>query len=437
MSQATQAPPPPQPGPAPAPVPDPQLMTGKPKRGVTKKVMFTVVGIAVIALLMLDDQQKKPIAAQQTVAGESKVDPKAIIDARKEEAGKVEPPKPVDVSVPGSTPDAIAKPVDNTAASKEAEERRRREEEVLGAAISANQGVSLLPADPAALTQRNIPVQGAQKPADKGDAIDAQIAALQAQLAKAGNPADDIAKANQQALDTARAIQASSQPPLAPTRTDINQRFLNEAASVSNQVVRVQAAESRYTIHQGTMIPAVSMNAINSMLPGMFRAQVTMDVYDTIGGRYLLIPKGSVLIGQYNSNVAYGQNRVLFAFTRLIRPDGSWLSLGSSGAADSEGASGIPGNSAESFLRTFGNALMVSAASVLFSKNDQTITINVGAGGTQTSGTILGQAVNAVVQQMIQRNQAVQNAVTQDKAYEFYVMAARDMIFQEPYRGNK
>ena len=70
----------------------------------------------------------------------------------------------------------------------------------------------------------------------------------------------------------------------------------------------------------GTVIPAALITAINSDLPGEVIAQVTEPVYDYATGRTVLIPQGSRLIGQYDSQVAYGQERALIAWNRVIMP---------------------------------------------------------------------------------------------------------------------
>lgn len=46
-------------------------------------------------------------------------------------------------------------------------------------------------------------------------------------------------------------------------------------------------------------------------LPGQVIANVTEAVYDTATGRFLLIPQGSRLTGRYDSQVSFGQRRVL------------------------------------------------------------------------------------------------------------------------------
>src|SRR3546814_17809179 len=77
----------------------------------------------------------------------------------------------------------------------------------------------------------------------------------------------------------------------------------------------------------GTVIPAALLTTVNSDLPGQVIASVTEHVYASVTGRHLLIPQGSRLIGQYDSQVAYGQRPVLLVRTRLIRTEGSTLVL--------------------------------------------------------------------------------------------------------------
>src|SRR3954466_13318586 len=70
-------------------------------------------------------------------------------------------------------------------------------------------------------------------------------------------------------------------------------------------------------------------------------AQVTENVYDSPTGRSLLIPQGGRLIGVYDSQVAFGQSRVLLVWTRLIMPNGRSIVLERQQGADAAGYSGI------------------------------------------------------------------------------------------------
>src|SRR3954454_17937194 len=78
---------------------------------------------------------------------------------------------------------------------------------------------------------------------------------------------------------------------------------------------------SRYEIKAGWEIPAVLEQALNSDLPGELKALVSSNVYDTATGRYLMIPRGSRLIGVYNSRINYGQDGVQVASDRVSSPD--------------------------------------------------------------------------------------------------------------------
>ena len=72
------------------------------------------------------------------------------------------------------------------------------------------------------------------------------------------------------------------------------------------------------------IVPNAAVNvSMPSDLPGRVIAQVTTNVYDTVTGQYLLIPQGSRLIGAYDSVIAFGQERALVVWQRIIMPDGS------------------------------------------------------------------------------------------------------------------
>ncbi len=97
---------------------------------------------------------------------------------------------------------------------------------------------------------------------------------------------------------------------------------------------------SEYTIYQGTIIPIILQTGINSDLPGMIVGKVLRDVYNTVNGKHLMIPSGSTVIGAYDSSVSFGQKRVLVAWQRLIRPDGSSVDLKGMQGVDMSGYCG-------------------------------------------------------------------------------------------------
>lgn len=119
------------------------------------------------------------------------------------------------------------------------------------------------------------------------------------------------------------------------------------------------------TVPQGTLIPAVLETALDSTRAGNVRAIVSRDIRGFDGSR-VLIPRGSRLIGVYQTDLAAGQNRALVEWTRLVRPDGVTIALASP-AGDLQGRTGIRGRVDSHFIERFGSALLQT-------------TLNIGAG---------------------------------------------------------
>jgi type IV secretion system protein VirB10 len=117
-------------------------------------------------------------------------------------------------------------------------------------------------------------------------------------------------------------------PTAIQSRQDQKEAFLTKGGdAVTSNTGTLQIPSSPYTVMAGTVIPAALVTGINSDLPGQIIAEVTQPVYDTGTGRYLLIPQGSRLIGRYDSQVAFGQRRVLLVWLRLVVPDTSSITL--------------------------------------------------------------------------------------------------------------
>lgn len=114
----------------------------------------------------------------------------------------------------------------------------------------------------------------------------------------------------------------------------------------------------------GSVIPIVMVTGINSDLPGMISARVTEDIYDSLYGTDILIPKGSMVIGSYDSSLSWGQKRLLVAWSRLSRPDGYTLELEGMQGTDSQGASGMKGKVKTYIGASIATAMLTSAFSL-------------------------------------------------------------------------
>jgi type IV secretion system protein VirB10 len=111
-------------------------------------------------------------------------------------------------------------------------------------------------------------------------------------------------------------------------------------------------------VAQGAMIPAVLETALDSDLPGFARAVVSRDVR-SFDGLAVLIPRGSRVIGEYRPATALGQSRAFVIWTRVLRPDGVSIQIGSP-ATDPLGRAGLSGSVDNHFFERFSGAILLS-----------------------------------------------------------------------------
>ena len=116
-------------------------------------------------------------------------------------------------------------------------------------------------------------------------------------------------------------------------------------------------------IPQGTLISGILETAIQSDLPGDLRAVVSEDIWSADASK-LLMPKGTVLIGRYESDLSIGQRRVLVAWNTARLPDGRSIQMDASGT-DALGRAGLGSHVDSHFAEKFEAAFLISAVSAL------------------------------------------------------------------------
>ncbi|WP_207896436.1 TrbI/VirB10 family protein [Nitrosomonas sp. Nm84] len=198
------------------------------------------------------------------------------------------------------------------------------------------------------------------------------------------------------------------------------------------------APETPYSLLAGFVIPAVLISGINSELPGQIMAQVSQDIYDTPVGKHRLVPQGARLVGEYSSDVAYGQSRVLVAWQRIIFPDGKTMDIGAMPGADGIGQAGFKDQVNNHYLRIFGSALLMSAviAGATYSQRD------AGGGGVfgrQNAGSILsqslGQQLGQATTRLMMKNLNIAPTLEIRPGFRFNVIVTKDMVFSKPYQS--
>ena len=191
---------------------------------------------------------------------------------------------------------------------------------------------------------------------------------------------------------------------------------------------------SRYEIKAGWEIPAILEQSVNSDLPGELKALVTSNVYDTATGLYLLIPQGSRLIGKYDSRIAYGQDGVQVAWSRIIYPDASSIDLDGMLGADSQGNAGLRDKVDRHYRRLIGFSVLTSMFTAAFSisqRQNESALAYPTAG--QTAASAVGQELSQTGAQITRRNLNVQPTIKVSAGYRFNVRVNRDILFESPY----
>ncbi len=195
---------------------------------------------------------------------------------------------------------------------------------------------------------------------------------------------------------------------------------------------------SAYTLLTTSVIPATLITGINSSLPGKIFGQVNQDVFDTATGKYLLIPQGTKLEGEYSSEVAYGQASVLVAWQRLVFPDGKTMDIGAMPGSTGAGYAGFNDQVNNHYARLFGTALLMSAisAGVALSQSRNQIAGTFGAPTTSSVlSATLGQQLGRVITQMISKNLNISPTLEIRPGYRFNVTVTKDMVLSRPYQA--
>jgi type IV secretion system protein VirB10 len=195
----------------------------------------------------------------------------------------------------------------------------------------------------------------------------------------------------------------------------------------------LQRPASPYQLMAGTIISASLVSGLNSDLPGFAIAQVTENVFDTVSGRYLLIPQGSRLVGKYDNVVAFGQERALVVWQRIIFPDGGSIVIDNLPATDAGGYAGLEDQidpHAWRLLKGVALATVLGVGSQLAagSSNGDSDLVKALQQSVQSTSNRAGQ-------RLVERNLNVQPTITVRPGWPLRVIVHKDLVLR-PYRSS-
>lgn len=185
---------------------------------------------------------------------------------------------------------------------------------------------------------------------------------------------------------------------------------------------------SKYEVMAGTFIPATLITGINSDLPSKSVAVVRENVYDSVTGNHLLIPKGTKIIGIYDSGIAFGQDRLLIVWQRLIFPNGKYIGLDNMGGIDLSGYAGFTGKVNNHFLKLL-QAVVLSSA---MGAGSAIVTDNDNDDWRSEAGKGAGQVILDFGNKMGEKILNRQPTIEIKQGYRFNIMVHSDLVLT-PY----
>lgn len=232
-------------------------------------------------------------------------------------------------------------------------------------------------------------------------------------------------------------------PPMIPTGdmyTNMNSTFVQdgEAAQKESGASVAQANAVRYMhnrdklLQQGTYLRCVLETKIVSEIKGFTSCIITEPVYSA-SGKYLLLSKGSKVMGQYGSSNPTGP-RMEIIWNRIITPEGVDVTLESPGV-DNLGAAGHVGKFKSHWGSRLASAMLISLISDTFKyaateygPQGQTVATNLSTTTnpfeSETANTLKQQAIN-----QLERNNARPNTVTINQGTLINIYTAQDIDF--------
>ena len=297
---------------------------------------------------------------------------------------------------------------------------QRREVPVLGPPLPGDLGRPMLSAQrargldasaaPSEQTM-SLPPPVTARPVERPVAVDPAIQARQA-ARKAGLFAAATVKGGEQSLPAA----------------SVGAAVASIADERATSPERLQPPASPYLLQAGSIIPAALVTGLRSDAAGLAIAQVSQDVFDSLGGHHLLIPAGSRLIGQYETATHVGQSRLSVAWTRLILPSGRSIMLDKLPGADAQGMAGLADG-----VDRHGKAVLAAAAlSTVLALGAEAGQSNGGDDLERAIRRGASQSISDVGQQAVGRSLSLTPTLTIRPGAPLRVLLSRDLVL-EPY----
>lgn len=199
-----------------------------------------------------------------------------------------------------------------------------------------------------------------------------------------------------------------------------------------------------FLLQTGAVINGVLQTEINDNLSeGLVTAVIPSNVYDSVTGKYLLIPQGSKLLGQFEKNGggnggAASQERLMVVWDRIMFPDGRTLDILGMEGSDAMGRAGFSDRVNTHFWRNAGNALLLSlvGAGVGYTLDKSDNNNNGNNNNTSFKSEMASQMAyqfGNLSTKVIENGLNLAPTLEIRAGYQFNIVVNKDIAFPQPY----
>lgn len=186
------------------------------------------------------------------------------------------------------------------------------------------------------------------------------------------------------------------------------------------------------TLYAGTAVPLVLTHDVATDVPGPVRAYVARDVYDSVTGRRLLIPRGSLALGHQGAHAASGDRRVLVLWRELKLPSGESYRLPLLPAGSGDATAGVRGRVDNHWGSRIGSAValsLVGAAGQLAQPQERTSVQGFAPSEGQIAARELGLELGRLSQEVLRRGVNRPPTIHLRAGQRLTLLLTRDLAF--------
>jgi type IV secretory pathway VirB10-like protein len=200
--------------------------------------------------------------------------------------------------------------------------------------------------------------------------------------------------------------------------------------------VNVNSAQGQpFVLFEGTELETALVNRLDGDFSGPVKVMVTNPVYSH-DRQHILVPEGTVVLGETNKVQSFGQRRLAVVFHRLIMPDGYTVDLDQFRGLNQIGETGLKDQVNNHYLQIFGSSIALgiiagaaessNANAGRYASGSEAYRSGVAASLSQSSTQVLDRFLNIAPTITIREGHRVKVYFTQDlllPAYENHTVS--------------